>query len=74
MFTLPGSTQYTTIADSRMKLTGGMVAVRDRSGSLTRHVLISPLGVSKKTHIGHWTQSGKDVLVQAIEWSRNGAP
>ncbi len=69
----PSPSVFTSIGQSRMKTTGEMIAVRDRNGN-ARQVILSPLGVNSKTHVGHWTQSGQTVLLNAIEWARAGSP
>ncbi len=77
----PGQSQYTLIGQSKMS-TGlpGMIAIRNRSQppillpTKTRHVLLAPLGISSTTSMGDWTSSGELVFVNAIEWSKRGAP
>jgi hypothetical protein len=73
-FALATGTSYTVAGTSAMTVTGTMVAYRDRGMGTSRRVLLGPLGVSTRTSLGHWTQSGKDLLVAALEWARAGAP
>jgi len=66
----------TTLGTSLMPVgLPGMIGVKDRVATGgARHVVLGSFGATVFTNVGHWTPDAKQILKNAIEWAKFGAP
>ncbi|MCL6451913.1 MAG: S8 family serine peptidase [Acetobacteraceae bacterium] len=49
----------------------GMVGIKDRAVTGgARHVVMGSFGACSYTNVNHWTNDGKQIFVNAVEWAR----